>query len=437
MPSLLPSKRLLFWSFGIAVLGLFVPFYPLFLLLWWGSVVALGLFSLIDLVALWRTPPPQIKRQLPRSWTLRRPDSVSLKLTNLAHRELRVVLYDHLPETFSSSQRPQSITLKKGTKSEVNDLVTPLKRGDALFSGIDLRLGSPFGLFWRQLHLAQKDPVRVFPDFKRIMKRSLIFSGHALKHRGVRQTPKRGEGLEFQELREYQVGDALRQIDWKSTARLRKVISRAYQEERDQRLIVMMDCGRRLRSENRHGTLFDQALDSILFLSHVALRQGDAVGFSAFNGDERVILPAKGERAFHHLVNQTYDLHPSPATFDFLAATQRILNHPYQRSLIVVVSRIGSEDESDLIAGLQRLRQRHLVLLVTLNEKSVQQLLDQSISHFEAALKYGAAKLYQDEREATLQRIRHEGGLLLDCLPEELPAALLSRYLEIKRASQL
>lgn len=422
---------------GIAAMGLLAPLSPRVVDLWWLALLVLGFAVFMDGVRLWKTPLPEIKRLMMHAWSLGRSSEIRLRVINRADRALNFALYDFIPTGFEYTGLPVSGTLAPARELEVIYTLRPRVRGEYTFNGVDLRVSGPLGLVWRQVHVARQDTVRVFPDFKRLAGYAMTLGDSPLNWRGVRRRPKRGEGLEFQQLREYHPGDSLRQIDWKSTAWHRKIISREYQEERDQTVVILMDCGRRLRSEDVQGTLFDHALDSVLLLAYIALRQGDAVGFNAFNGDERAMAPAKGNQALHALLNQVYDLQPSRATFDFLAAAQRLLNRRTKRSLIIVVTRIGSEDGADLIAGARLLRTHHLVLLVTLREKAADALLDAPVTDLDTALRYGAAKLYHDARAEVLEQIRREGVQLLDTLPEDLPLALVNRYVEIKRAGLL
>lgn len=129
------------------------------------------------------------------------------------------------------------------------------------------------------------------PDFARLYGAELMAVDHWLNQIGVRGGQRRGLGLEFHQLREFRDGDTLRQIDWKATARKRTPIAREYQDERDQQILFLLDCGRRMRSQDGDLSHFDHALNASLLLAYVALRQGDAVGAMTFAGDDRRHLP--------------------------------------------------------------------------------------------------------------------------------------------------
>ena len=136
---------------------------------------------------------------------------------------------------------------------------------------------SVLGLWKKNIIQPLKSEVRNYPNFSSVMKYSLLATDQRLNQMGILKKRRRGEGLNFHQLREYRDGDSLRQIDWNATARTHKLISRDYQEERDQQIIFLVDCGRRMLAHDDQLSHFDHTLNAILLLSHVALRQGDAV----------------------------------------------------------------------------------------------------------------------------------------------------------------
>ncbi len=187
----------------------------------------------------------------------------------------------------------------------------PLRRGPASLGACHLREASLMGLWRFQLRAGAPSPVRVFPNFSPVKKYAELAVGHRLSQMGIHRRRRRGEGREFHQLREYREGDSLRQIDWKATARLRRLISKEYQEERDQQVVLLLDCGRRMRGcepGQEAVSHFDQTLTALLLLSFVALREGDAVGLLTFGSEARWMPPRKGRAALDDLMERLYDL---------------------------------------------------------------------------------------------------------------------------------
>ncbi|MCK5813231.1 MAG: DUF58 domain-containing protein, partial [Cocleimonas sp.] len=248
---------------------------------------------------------------------------------------------------------------------------------------------------------------------------------------------RRGEGQDFHQLREYRQGDALRQIDWKATARSLKLISREYQDERDQEIIFMLDCGHRMLAKDDELSHFDHTLNAILLLSYVALRQGDAVGLGTFSGESRWIPPRKGYHTIQQILNTVYDLQPSSESPDFSkAATDLMIRHK-KRALIVVLTNIRDEDSDDLLPAINLLRKRHLVLVSSLREKAIDNVLQQPIKKLPDAILNAATHQYLQHRKKAFEKLLHNGTSALETTPDHLSVELINAYLNIKSSGVL
>jgi len=259
-----------------------------------------------------------------------------------------------------------------------------------------------------------------------------------LSQLGVRQRQRRGLGLEFHQLREFREGDSLRQIDWKATARQRTPIAREYQDERDQQIVFMLDCGRRMRSQDDELSHFDHALNACLLLSYVALRQGDAVGLCTFAGDQpRYLAPVKGSSQLNLLLNAVYDLDTTRRTADYQAAASELLARQKRRALVIVITNLRDEDDETLLAAVKRISRQHRVLVVSLREEALDRLRQAPVQTLPEALAYSGTIDYLNTRNELHDRLSAQGLSLLDSLPSELGPALVTRYLGWKKAGVL
>jgi uncharacterized protein (DUF58 family) len=251
----------------------------------------------------------------------------------------------------------------------------------------------------------------------------------------VRQRQRRGQGLEFHQLREFREGDSLRQIDWKATARQRTPIAREYQDERDQQIIFMLDCGRRMRSQDGELAHFDHALNACLLLSYVALRQGDAVGLCTFASDQpRYLSPVKGSGQLNVLLNTVYDLHSSQRSADYQAAITQLLSRQKRRALVVLVTNLRDEDDEELLTAVKRLGKQHRVLVASLREDVLDNLRDVPVQTLPEALAYCGTVVYLNARGELHERLSAHGVPVLDARPGELGTQLVTQYLSLKRS---
>jgi uncharacterized protein (DUF58 family) len=243
--------------------------------------------------------------------------------------------------------------------------------------------------------------------------------------------------MDFRQLREYREGDSLRHIDWKATARTHRLIARDYQDERDQAIVIVLDCGRRMAARDGAISHFDAALNAALLLAHVGLHHGDAVGVLTMAGEGRFIAPRKARSTTALMLNLLYDVQPTLRTSDYYAAALDLMRRVRRRALVVVVSNLRDEDDDTLVPALALLRRRHLVLFASLRETVLARALSARVRDLDAALTHAATAEYLRARRASFGRLERAGAMLLDVEPHELPLALVNRYLEVKRSGVL
>ena len=404
----------------------------------WGLLLALLVLSLLDAVRLKRLPSPRLKRQMPGSLALGRWSEIRLEIEHDFTQPLEVRLFDHLPGGLSFEHQPISVELTPGRHSQISYRLRPLKRGHFSFERSEINLPSPLGLWSDNRLLNVPDHTRVYPDFARLYDSQLLAVDNWLSQLGVRQHQRRGQGLEFHQLREFREGDSLRQIDWKATARQRTPIAREYQDERDQQIIFMLDCGRRMRSQDDELSHFDHALNACLLLSHVALRQGDAVGLSTFATDQpRYLAPVKGANQLKVLLNSVYDLDSSHHPADYQAAANHLLVRQKRRSLVVLVTNLRDEDDEELLDAVNRMSRQHRVLVASLREDVLDSLRQAPVQTLSEALDYCGTVDYLNVRNELHERMSAHGVAVLDARPDELGAKLVTQYLSWKKAGEL
>jgi len=243
--------------------------------------------------------------------------------------------------------------------------------------------------------------------------------------------------MDFAQLREYREGDSMRQIDWKASTRVGKMISREYQDERDQRILLLIDCGRRMRARDGELSHFDHALDTALMLAYVALNHGDRIGLMTLGGPERYLPAQHAASTVSHILRETYDLQPTLQVSDFERAAEQLLVRERKRALVVLLTNLRDEDDQSLLAAARLLGKRHLVLIASLRETALDLTQAESIHGAQDAARVASAVGYARRREASLQRLRAEGVLCLDVAPQDLAVETVNRYLAVKAASQL
>jgi uncharacterized protein (DUF58 family) len=299
-----------------------------------------------------------------------------------------------------------------------------------------VRYPTPLGLWRRQLRLSAKSRVKVYPDVQQVRAYDLL-ARQDREHSMMRTARRRGGESEFERLREYNQDDEFRAVDWKATARHRKLIAREYQLERNQSLMFLLDCGRLMTAETGGLSHLDHALNATLMMAHVAGRGGDHVGLLAFDQTVRAYLPpAGGARASQRIIQASYDLHPALVEPDYAAAFEQLARRCRKRTLVILFTQVVDDVSAAEMARLVRgLLPRHLPLCVLLRDVDVDRIAEPAgppaPNELDVYLRGAAAELIA-WREKLLRDLKASGVLVLDVAPGELTPALIRRYLEIK-----
>jgi len=430
-PAPLLIALLCLWGlFGLAVLFAGVP-----LLVWQLAGAGLALLALCDALLLRGRATPQVAREIPDALPLGIEREVGLRIESMKPQRLEV--FDLHPGAWPSQGLPRRLALGAATAMRFSYRLRPVARGDATFDGVQLRLGSKLRL-WRQSRVAgAPQRVRVYPDFAPLTRFALFSAEQASRLVGAHLKRRRGEGTDFNQMREYRIGDSLRQIDWKATSRSRKLISREYQDEKNQQLVMLLDTGRRMMAREGELAHFDHALNAALVVSYLALRQGDAVGLLASGGAARWVAPRRGMASIDTLLRASYDLQPQAVATDYLAAATELSLRQRKRSLVMLVTNVRDEDIEDLLAAVRLLQKRHLVCVASLREQALDRALEQQVTDLPGAIRAAALAHYLEQRTAAHEALRGHRVMVLDVTSEQLPAALVERYLAVKRQGLL
>ncbi|MFZ2843704.1 DUF58 domain-containing protein [Psychrobacter sp.] len=370
---------------------------------------------------------------------------------------------DTVSDIGNSESQPSSITIRYP--------VVPSERGTGYFGVAYLRVWSPLKLFRRSLAVSA-DPanasqyLRVLADFSGLLNNQLSVIFERSVQAGGQALMQQGQGSDFLKLREYSVGDAIRQIDWKTSSRLRKLMSKAYEDENDQDVVFLLDCGEQMRhqdvyhndsdidealhtdrllwqskldgSDNMtgHASYFDKVLNAVLLLSYLANKQSDRVGLMTFGGVDIFLAPSKGTTLIRHLLNETADIKPTMQTGDYLIAAQELTKKLKKRSVVILVTNTRAEATEELTQAVNLLSKRHQVVFANLIEQVVVDRLygDTIPKSMDDALLYHSLVDYQQGRQQLQQLLSQKtGALCLQTTANHLPSTLTQAYLSLKR----
>ncbi len=435
---LLPDRRLLFAAFLCLLIGIGAAATTEVSGVWLAATTAIGALATADALAgRRRRGRITVRRQLPHAMAVGTWQTVELHLS-LTAGTADGWLEDNHPPGFLRSGLPLSFSLDADRDLRAAYRISINARGLHVFAGVTLRCPSPLRLWLVQETIDLVDEVRVFPNFARIAHYTLLATDHRLSQIGILQRRRRGDGMEFQQLRDYRQDDSPRRIDWQASSRVGRLIAREYQDERDQQIVFLLDCSARMRAHDGDLSHFDHALNALLLLAYVALRQGDAVGLATFGHAQPRVLPAgKSVATVKKILHAVYDLEPTLNVPDYLAASDMLTRHLHKRALVILLTNLRDEDDDTLLPAARLLRRRHALTLASLREPVLDEVAEAPVADFDAALLRGAGLEYLQARQRQSALLRNSGLHLLDTSPRELPVALINHYWARKRTGEL
>ncbi len=433
---MIPTPRLLVLGAALAATAALLAFYPELLRLWLVLPVALAVCALYDLVSVYliKLEGSRNVRQVMshRAWS-----DVTLNISNIGKKTVHAQIHDMHPQLCQVRGLPRDQLLEPQSATGIIYEVLPETRGNMEFDGIECLVRTKLGLWFRKLRLPCHNEIKIYPNFKNNRLFGMLLSKRSMDHTGIRRLPRPGEGSDFHQLREYRDGDSLRQIDWKATARMQKLIAREYAQERDQQIVFLLDCSMRMRHQDEKASHMDETLNAVVLLSHVALQQGDATGIMTFGGIDRWIPPAKGMNSARRLMNGLYDLEATRELPDYVQAVESLAVRLRRRALIILITNLRNEDGQSALDALQRLRGKHMVLMADLRESDLEAAIKTEPANTEEAVLWLSAENYRLQRRQQHRLAIAGGAKLLDVTPKNLSADLITRYLAIKRLGQL
>lgn len=394
------------------------------------------------LMDVWLTPSTElvrVERRAERHFSLGAKNPVHVIVSNLSRRPLHVRLRDEYPPDMEPSDRKFHAVLTPDQSVVVRYFLTPTRRGDFHFGRTIVRLLGPMRLIWRQVTYETGDVVRVYPNFRQAKQIELYAHRHRALLVGAKRVRFRGHGREFESLRDFVIGDEMRHIAWTATARRGKLVTRQYQVERHQNLMIMLDTGRMMKAQvDRHSKL-DHAINAALSLAYVALTGGDNVGLLVFGRQvKRYIPPRHRPDQLNLLLGALYNVEAELVEPNYARAFQYFTARNKKRSLVVILTDVVDRQASgELLAYTSLLTARHLPLIAAIGDADLRALVQQEPVRISDIYRQAIAEELLNERREALMLITAHGGLAIDVPVGDLAIEVVNQYLEVKEQGWL
>ncbi|MBN8852582.1 MAG: cell division protein FtsB [Sphingobacteriales bacterium 50-39] len=434
--SLFISRRW-YWLF-VSVILLFILSFGISLLFTIAQLLLLFVVvtSMLDYLILFtRKDPVLVQRELSDRFSNGDQNPVKLVVINQYPFRIRYRIIDELPDQFQRRDFRLDGELRPGETTELFYELRPTERGEYIFHDINVFIKSPFGLVVRRKILPSKKMVKVLPSYLALRQFELLAASHNLAESGSKRVRRQGQSLEFEQIKEYVIGDDIRNINWKATARKGgQLMVNNYTDEKSQQVYCVVDKGRVMKMPFDGMSLLDYAINATLILSRVALIKQDKAGIVTFGDQIGTYLPA-GRRAMQMtnileiLYNQQTRFHET----DYEKLHALVRTRITQRSLIVLFTNFES------LSGLKRelpsiraIARNHLLLVVFFENTGLKQIQTSGTEDIEGLYIKTIAEKFAYEKRLIVKELNQHGILTILTAPENLTVQTVNKYLEIK-----
>lgn len=393
-------------------------------------VVAVG----VDGLLLWSKHAMRAERRMSERFSNGDDNPVSIRLESSYPFSVSVEVIDEIPIVFQRRDVCFHARLPKLGSRTINYQLRPVRRGVYDFGHVRVFVSSPLGLLQRRYTLCQPQDVKVYPSYLMLRQYELLAHSQNLTEQGIKRIRKPGNNTDFEQIKEYVVGDDYRSINWRATARRHQLMTNVYQEERSQQVYCVIDKGRMMQQSHRNMSLLDYAINASLVLSYVAINKEDRAGLVTFDSDFRTFVNASRHSGHMQTLQET--LYAEQADFsesDFSSLLVGLNRHLSRRSLLVLFTSFPTLVSLRRQLGfLLQLARRHWLLVVFFEDAELRDYIGTRPKTTEEYYQHVVAEKFAYDQRLIVQLLRQHGIQALLTTPDALSVSVINRYLEIK-----
>ncbi|MCF8244194.1 MAG: DUF58 domain-containing protein [Saprospiraceae bacterium] len=403
--------------------------------------VAIGAFCVVvalvlaDVILLFgKNVSVTAERKLPKLLSLSDENTVELRISNLSPRPLRLTVIDELPVQFQIRDFEQKIGLHSGESQSLGYELRPLTRGEYSFGVANIFAATKIGLVQRRFQAAEPMEVPVYPSVIQMKHYELLAFNRTSAQEGLRKIRRIGHSYEFDQIKNYVLGDDYRSINWKATSRQSKLMVNMYEDERSQQVYCIIDKSRSMKMPFNGLSLLDYAINTSLAISNIVLKKYDRAGLITFS--DKIGSTIKADRKANQLNKILHALYnekerPLEANYELLYHIARKLITG--RSLILLYTNFESMYALErVLPMLRRINAFHLLVVVFFENTEIQDFVKEETKTIEAIYTQTMAQNYLAEKSAMAYVLRQHGIQTILTRPEDLSMNTINKYLELK-----
>ncbi len=390
---------------------------------------------LVDAIILYRVRKPLTGiRDCAEKFSNGDDNEVKITLESSYPQKVFIRVIDELPIQFQKRDQVFNLELATGEVKVITYELKPVKRGEYHFGLLNVFATTQLGLVRRRTQLGDEHAVAVYPSFIQMRKYELLAISNHLKDHGIKKIRRIGNNMEFEQIKNYVIGDDYRKVNWKATARKSELMVNQYQDERSQQVYSVIDKGRMMQMPFDKMSLLDYAINASLVISNIALKKGDKAGIITFQQKVNSILPASSRNVQLNLIlEHLYKQKTAYKETDFSRLYATLKRKITQRSLILLYTNFESLSSLKRQLGhLRRIRKQHLLVCIIFENTEVDQLINSKGEDIEEIYTKGIAEQLVYEKKLIVKELQAHGIHTVLTAPKELSVNTINKYLELK-----
>jgi uncharacterized protein (DUF58 family) len=425
-----------FYFFLIAIIltllvGFAVP--PLFFI---GRILVLLMLIavLVDIAMLWSRRGIHAYRTLSPRFSNGDDNPVSIRLESNYPFAVRVEVIDEVPFVFQRRDVLFKAAIRKQSDVTITYHLRPTERGVYGFGHVRVFVNTVLGLVQRRFTCCAPQDVKVYPSYMMLRQYELLAMSNNLTEMGIKRIRRIGHNTDFEQIKDYVVGDDYRTINWRATARRHQLMVNVYQEERAQQVYQVVDKGRMMQQTFNGMTLLDYAINASLVLSYVAINKQDKAGLITFSDKFETFIHASRQSGHMQTLQEAlYAEHTEFAETDYSALLTGLSRHVSHRSLLVLYTSFTSMAAlRRQLSYLRQLAMRHRLLVVFFEDEELRTFANTPARKTEDTYQRVIAEKFAYEQHLIVQTLRQYGIQALLTTPNNLSVDVINKYLEMK-----
>lgn len=435
MKNLYINTRFFFALIGVGILYVLAFFFPILMVVAHSVLVLCFLAVMVDYLLIFNQKDSVLaQRILPEKLSNGDENPVKIDIKNNYSFKINAKIIDEIPFQFQKRDFLIKKLIESGRNTYFQYTLEPKERGEYNFGSLNIYASSPLGFISKRFRFQKDANLASYPSFVHLRKYELMALQSEFLMGGIKKIRKLGHTMEFEQIKEYVPGDDIRTINWKATSKTNRLMVNQFQDEKSQRIFMLIDTGRTMKMPFKGLSLLDYSINATMALSHIILKKGDRAGMMTFSKKTENKIAAENKSGQLKKISEAlYNINTNFFESDFNRLYQDVKYSINQRSLILLFTNFETLDGLNRqLKYLRGIAKNHLLVVVFFKNAELHTLIDKNPESMQEIYDEIIAEKFEFEKKLIIQELRKYGIYTVYTLPENLNIDVINKYLEIK-----